>query len=290
MQLLARHIEREEKLMIALTRTSLVVGAAITALGLGCSRSQSTPQPMTSSDVIGSSSPRGRTANNEPGATTSTASRATTDETGLPLPRDTTLVSSSTVGEVHVFPAEGNLGPQTRVVAGGLGANAVERVYETPLSYEDAVAFYDRVLELGKESPYSVDGGAARRTMQGNGTEWSFADDHGNPERIQVSGTMPTRISIAHGTATAAVATESVGRGAGASEAVGRANAQPDTSLGRSEARDAGRHAGHARDGGASPSAAEGPPTRPSAAERPPTRPSAAERPPTRPSSERDGE
>jgi hypothetical protein len=190
--------------------------------------------------MIGSSPPRGERTANDPGATTSTAPRERTDETGLPLPRNTTLVSSSTVGEAHVFPAQGNLGPRTRVVAGGLGASAVERVYQTPLSYEDAVAFYDRVLELGEESPYSADGGAARRTMKENAIEWSFADDNGNPERVQVSGTTPTRIAIAHGTATAAVETEPVDRGAAANE-TGRANAQPGTSLGRARGTEQGR-------------------------------------------------
>lgn len=234
--------------MIALPRTSLVVGAALITLGLGCSRSQSAPQPVASSGTVGSASPSDQgAANNERG---STASTEALDETGLPLPRGTTLVSSGTVDDVQVFPARGKMGPERRIVAGGVGADAVDHVYETPLSYADAVAFYNRVLELGKGSPYSRDNRAARRTAQGNTTEWAFADDNGNPERIEVSGTTPTRISIAHGTVAAAVETEPAGR----------ANAQPGTSLGRSEAerRDAGRQPANARDGGRSTPSAKG--------------------------------
>jgi hypothetical protein len=216
--------------MIASLRTLLVVGAALTGLGLGCSRSQSAPQPMTSSGTAGATSPSDeRAASDEPGMT---ASGETLDETGLPLPRGTTLVASGTVDDLQVFPAHGKPRAGTRIVAGGVGVAAVDHIYETPMSYADAVAFYDRILELAKESPYSLDGGAARRTTQGGSTEWALPDDNGNPERVEVSGTTPTRISIAHGVQTAAVETSSAGR----------ANAQPGTSLGGATY-DAGRSA-----------------------------------------------
>lgn len=224
--------------MIALSRTSLVLGAAFSALGVGCSRAPSAPQPVAWSDA--NAQPDPRAAGNQPGAA---ASAEPLDETGLPLPQGTTVMSSGTVDHVRVFPAQGNLGPRARIVAGGVGAGAVDHVYLTPLSYQDAVDFYDRVLELGNGSPYSRDGGAALRTTQGDTTRWAFADDNGNPERVEVSGTTPTRISIAHGTAAAAVEVQSAGR----------ANAQPGTSLGNSEAerRDGGGRA-NARDGGRS--------------------------------------
>jgi hypothetical protein len=234
----ARLIESEEKLMIALSRTSLVLGAAFIALGLGCSRSPSAPAPLASSGTTRSASPNDRRAANDD-EPSGGASNEALDETGLPLPRGTTLVSSGTVDDVHVFPARGKLGPDMRVVAGGVGAGAVDHVYETPLSYAQAVAFYDRVLELGKQSPYSLDGEAAHRTTQGKGTEWVFSDDNGDPERVEVSGTTPTRISITRETAAAAVETEQAGR----------ANAQPGTNLGRSEA---AHRAANARDGGRS--------------------------------------
>ncbi len=226
--------------MIASSRTSLLVGAAMaTLVGVGCSRAQSAPQPVASSGATGSASPHeGRSAGNEPGAT---ASGERLDSTGLPLPRGSTLVSSGTVNDFQAFPANQEVGPHTRIVAGGIGVGAVDRVYETSLSYPDAVAFYDRVLKLENQSPYSLDGGAAQRTVQGNSTEWSFAGDHGDPERVVVSGGRTTRISIAHETAAAAVETERTGR----------ANAQPGSTLegskpgrsntGRAGARDGGR-------------------------------------------------
>jgi hypothetical protein len=163
-----------------------------------------------------------RSASTEPEVT---IAREALDETGLPLPPGSTLVSSGSVDDVHVFPAHGTLGRRTRIVAGGVGNGAVDHVYETPMSYQDAVAFYDRVLELGKESPYSVDGGAAQRSTQGDTTDWALTDDSGNPERVVVTRATPTRISIAHGFSTAAVETvPPTGQG--------RANAQPGTSLG----------------------------------------------------------
>jgi hypothetical protein len=169
---------------------------------------------------------------NEPRAT---ASSKALDGTGLPLPRGTRLFSTGTVEAVRVLPADDRLGPQTRIVAGGVEARAIDNVYQTSLSYRDAVAFYDRILELGNESPYSRDGGAARRTTEGHTTKWAFADDSGNSQRVVVSDMTPTRISIEYVTAMAAVKTEPAGR----------ANAQPGTELGRSEAekRDGGRSA-----------------------------------------------
>lgn len=205
--------------MIAISRSLLTAGAAVMALGIGCGRSPGAPsarQPIASAPTQGSMPPSDE----------SVAAQGSNDvdQTGLQLPQGSTLLYSGAVENVDVFPAQGRLGPHTRVVAGGVGAETGENVYETPLSYRDTVAFYDRLLQGQEGVGQGIDGGLTRRTTQGNTTEWVVMTPDGYRERIDVSRATPTRISIVYGDRAAAVETERMGR----------ANAQPGTSLGRS--------------------------------------------------------
>jgi hypothetical protein len=199
--------------------TPLFAVGAATAMALGCSRTDHTPQPLSRSQTAAE---QGEQEKNAGGLTTE---RAAPDAFGVPLPQGATLVSSAQVDDVRVFPARGQLTNGTRVVAGAVGVGGVDHVYRIPLGYDDAVAFYDRTLE---SSMHGLEAGAPERVAEDNSTAWTFEGANGKPQRVEVRDTTPTTIEVVAVTgATAAV------KGV-ANAQPGVANAQPGTDLGGS--------------------------------------------------------
>jgi hypothetical protein len=211
--------------------TPLFAVGAATAMALGCSRTDHTPQPLSRSQ---SAAEQGEQEKNAGGFTTE---RAAPDAFGVPLPQGATLVSSAQVDDVRVFPARGQLTNGTRVVAGAVGVGGVDHIYRIPLGYDDAVAFYDRTLE---SSMHGLEASAPERVTEDTSTAWTFEGANGKPQRVEVRDTTPTTIEVVAVTgATAAVK--------------GVANAQPGTDLGGSAAQwDAGIERSPRRDGGSS--------------------------------------
>jgi hypothetical protein len=189
---------------------ALEVAAVLT---LGCSRTESGPQPVSSRAPDTTGAPRVAAA----------SERGTPDAFGVPLPAGAMLVSSSVVDDVQVIPSfSDDRGNRTGRIAGTVQARGEDHVYRVPMTYEDVVAFYNRSLT---GSPNARTVRASQRASAATHTAWTFEDARGNPDRVEVRGTTPTTIEVVAVT--------------GPTQAVhlGAANTQPRSAPGNREER-----------------------------------------------------
>lgn len=105
----------------------------------------------------------------------------------LPLPPRTTLVGSTSVGEVRELPEEVQTRGRERAVEEEKGGRAVDRLYQTGTSYAGTVAFFDRTLP---NRAFAVE----RQTTATTATVWSLERADGSPARLAVRNTSPTTI------------------------------------------------------------------------------------------------
>jgi hypothetical protein len=119
----------------------------------------------------------------------------------IPVPQGAgaTLVGSAAASEIRAFPEEDQRakGGAHPMVETAVGTSGSDRLYDSNLSYADAVGFFDRTFAgPGYQPP--------QRTTTKTSTLWSEHFANGEVARVAVRNTNPTTIEIiASDTATA---------------------------------------------------------------------------------------
>jgi hypothetical protein len=103
----------------------------------------------------------------------------------LPLPKGSTLVGEASVTEIRAFPEERKTKGGTRVVEEAQGVRGVDRLYETPEKYPDAVFYFDKALRRERFLVHD-------RTVTRTSTVWALTRPDGGIARLAVRNTKPT--------------------------------------------------------------------------------------------------
>jgi hypothetical protein len=107
----------------------------------------------------------------------------------IELPAGASLAASATTREVRTVPQGNQRTPGTGETVEAFAVHGSDRVYQTELSYGDAVAFFDRTLPKdGVE--------ASRRSATRTETSWSVRCAGGARAIVAVRSTQPTTIEV----------------------------------------------------------------------------------------------
>jgi hypothetical protein len=119
----------------------------------------------------------------------------------LALPAGARLVGTAQVDEVRAFPEMNKRKPESVHTEDVVAVGALDRVYETAQSYQDAIGYFDALVKSGAATQRS-------RTVTRTATSWELQLLDGKLQNIVVRNTQPTTIETVEGAAS--VARESI--------------------------------------------------------------------------------